>query len=170
MVLTEQGACPPAAATAQATQEAAATHPRSGATAAIKPAAAVACRATAAVSMVAAGKLSSSLSTDPGVSPGAHLAATQGGVHPITGRTTPKPTAAATPASPSPSRPASSNAAAAGSSSSPHGRSSSGCGRQAGGKRQPRGLIDVSTSGGMGQSIMQASAQSVLDELSVTLG
>jgi hypothetical protein len=108
------------------------------------------------------------LSRDPGVTPGAHLTATQGGVHLNPGRSTPKPTAAATPASPS--RPASSNAAAAGSSSSPQGRSSSGCGRQAGGKRQPRGLIDVSTSGGMGQSIMQASAQSVLDELSVTLG
>jgi hypothetical protein len=45
------------------------------------------------------------------------------------------------------------------------GRSSSG-----GAGRKPVKLIEVSTAGGLVQSIMQQSAQSVLDELDVTLG
>ena len=37
-------------------------------------------------------------------------------------------------------------------------------------KKPVRGLIEVSTSGGLAQSVMQSSAQTVLDELDVTLG
>jgi hypothetical protein len=38
------------------------------------------------------------------------------------------------------------------------------------GRKPAKGLIEVSTTGGLGQSVMQQSAQSVLDELDVTLG
>lgn len=42
--------------------------------------------------------------------------------------------------------------------------------KQAGSRKPTRGLIEVSTSGGLSKSVMQSSPQSILEELEVTLG
>jgi hypothetical protein len=87
-----------------------------------------------------------------------------------------RPTAAAVPATPPAGKGLLAGAmtpAGARSSSCGGARSSSGGGARPGkpqGPRKPVALTEVSTSGGLAQSVMQQSAQSVLDEVDVTLG
>lgn len=170
MCLEEQGASGSAAQTP--TAAAAPAGPRPGSACMATPTAAAAAAgshataAAASLSVAPAGKPSSRAPASAQLRPGsAPSVVRQPGTH--------RAPAAAT--STAPGRPASgsstsSNAAAGCSSCTPQGRSNSGCAKQPGGKSKARGLIEVSTSGGLGQSIMQQSAQSVLDELDVTLG